>query len=204
VLIFQLRPDYTFELVNLQKTDSLNVIWAETYFEINKATLQQLRNAGFPETMAADLKPLKYRAFLDEKAFIEALEKQIGKKHLQQYQELLLNNAWNWTQAYFTFTEQDVQRLREAGAPDPLLKQLATLTGMAFVQDDHFLQLVEEYIGRESREKYRAILLDHIWTQVRSITEVRSNIELIKQKMVSNAFTDYLSSLPDLNSPTFE
>ena len=90
-----------------------------------------------------------------------------------------------------------MQNLREKGVPEIILSYLIRVEHRAFPREQEFLEAVADYIGKEQTAMYRELLIQYARKKVDSITEVKSNTSLIKQKRVSNAFTKYLESLPD-------
>jgi len=185
-----------FEIVDLHRTDLLNAIWAESYFELSKDSLHSLGREGVSEEIVKDLKPLKHQAFF-KKNFLEALKKHIGKENTEKYQSLILKHSWNWTEESFTLTDQDMQRLRKDGVPEGTLTWLERVKNRAFPREKDFLEAAEDYIGKEARKRYRELFVKHARKKANGITEVKSNTNLIKQKRVTNAFTEYVTSLPD-------
>jgi len=197
VLIIKSTPHATFEIADIRQTDPLNAIWAESYFEIDKDAMYNLRREGLLEKTLERLKPLKNWAFFKEE-FLKALEEHIGEEETEKYQSRILKHTWNWTEEYFKLTEQNMQSLRDEGVPESILKWLERrVKYRAFPKEDAFLEAAEDYIGKEARVRYRDLFVKHAWKKVNGITEVKSNTNLIKPKKVENAFTRYLESLPD-------
>jgi hypothetical protein len=62
-------------------------------FELSKQTLNNLRNEGLPKHTSKLLKPLKYKEFVGEDEFLEAIEGQIESQQLATYQQLILKHA---------------------------------------------------------------------------------------------------------------
>jgi hypothetical protein len=196
ILIIKGTPHATFEITELRQTDPLNAIWAESCFELTKDNLYGMMNEGLPDEIKEHLKSLKNRVFFKDE-FLEAIEEHIGKEETEKYQELILKYAWRWTETYFELTEQNMQNLREKGVPEIILSYLIRVEHRAFPREQEFLEAVADYIGKEQTAMYRELLIQYARKKVDSITEVKSNTSLIKQKRVSNAFTKYLESLPD-------
>ena len=85
----------TFEIVDIQKTDPLNVLWEASHFELNKTVLQKLRDEGMPENTVRALKPLKQQQFFDDQQFLESIEKRIGTEYTDAYQKTIKEFSWN-------------------------------------------------------------------------------------------------------------
>jgi len=197
LIILKLQDDGIFEIVDLRKADPLNAVWAESYFELTKESLWSLAREGLPGDIRKHLKLLKHRAFF-EKEFLKAVEEHIGKEETEKYQALILKHAWSWTETYFELTEQNMQNLRDEGVPEGILTWLERhVKHRAFPTEDEFLEAAEDYIGKEARDRYGDLFVKYARKEVNSITELKSNTSLIKQKRVENAFTKYLTSLPD-------
>lgn len=62
-------------------------------YKLTQVELKELREAGVPEELIADLEGLQDHEFTNDNDFLAAVEGQLGKEEVEFYQELLLEHA---------------------------------------------------------------------------------------------------------------
>lgn len=117
------------------------------FFQINKDTLQALREAGVPDPVIKDLMVIRDEVFHDRNSFQEQLRRVLSERNIVEWGQVINYFATRHFIHRYKITDQVLAHLKSLDAPTHIYEYLKSLHGEGFHKKVRLEKYLQDFLG---------------------------------------------------------